>query len=258
MSTDAEGSLNLLWRNMPFRIDEPVIVERVLTTYAGLQVRNIPIVVKTEADPEYQELVIDMDPHGCINRVNLSIQNHLYKKLMSGQDEVSDLRYRQMILDYVEQFRTAYNKKDLDFLEKVFSDDALIITGRVIQRSRGDRAAFLSSNKDVVYLQQSKKEYLNRLRTRVFPNAKYIHVNFRDIIVSKHPSIDGYYGVLLKQGYESSNYSDEGYLFMIWDFRDESRPQIHVRTWQPYWLNEQHTKRLQEDKVFTINDFVIE
>lgn len=258
ISTDAEGALNLLWRNMPFRIDEPVIVERVLTTYAGLQVRNIPIIVKTEADPEYQELVIDMDSHGCINRVNLSIQNHLYKKLMSGQTEVSDLRYRQMILDYVEQFRTAYNKKDLDFLEKVFSDDALIITGRVIQRSRGDRTAFLSNNQNVVYLQQSKKEYLNRLRTRVFPNAKYIHVDFSDIKVSKHPSIDGYYGVMLKQGYESSNYSDEGYLFMIWDFRDESRPQIHVRTWQPYWLNEQHTKRLQDDKVFTINDFVIE
>ena len=82
-------------------------------------------------------------------------------------------------------------------------------------------------------------------------------MTFSDIKVSKHPSIDGYYGVVLRQGYESSNYSDEGYLFMIWDFRDESHPQIHVRTWQPYWLDDAKTQRLEENKVFNINSFTV-
>ena len=88
--------------------------------------------------------------------------------------------------------------------------------------------------------------------------ATYIRVQFSDISVSKHPTIDGYYGVMLRQGYESSNYSDEGYLFMLWDFRDEANPQIHVRTWQPYWLDEAHSERLDERKVFNINNFTIE
>lgn len=259
ISEDAALSIQLLWKNMPFQCKETMIVERLLTTYDGYQVRNIPIEVqKDTGGSPYQELVIDMNPHGDVTRINLAIQNHLYRKIISDGTEVRDLRHRQMILDYVEQFRTAYNKKDLDFLEKIFSDDALIITGKVIKRKTGDRSAVLKEKNEIVYTQLRKKEYLERLRTRVFPYTSYIRVRFSDISVSKHPTIDGYYGVMLRQGYESSNYSDEGYLFMIWDFRDEANPQIHVRTWQPYWLDEQKSKHLDESKVFNINSFIIE
>lgn len=257
ISPDARDAVLMLWENMPFRCEEPEIVERILTTYSGYQVRNVPIELKADDGNDYQELVIEMEPDGTVSRVNLALQNHLYRKVISDGTEVTDLRCRQMILDYVEQFRTAYNRKDIDFLDNVFSDDALIITGKVIRRKKGDRMAVLKEDTEIVYTEQRKHEYIEKLRTRVFPNAKYIQVTFTDIKVSKHPSIDGYYGVVLRQGYKSSNYSDDGYLFMLWDFRDESHPQIHVRTWQPYWLDEQKTERLQEDKVFNINSFTI-
>lgn len=257
ISPDAREAVLMLWENMPFRCEEPEIVERILTTYSGYQVRNVPIELKADDGNDYQELVIEMDPDGTVSRVNLALQNHLYRKVISDGTEVTDLRCRQMILDYVEQFRTAYNRKDIDFLDNVFSEDALIITGKVIRRKKGDRMAVLKEDTEIVYTEQRKHEYIEKLRTKVFPNAKYIQVTFTDIKVSKHPSIDGYYGVVLRQGYKSSNYSDDGYLFMLWDFRDESHPQIHVRTWQPYWLDEQKTERLQEDKVFNINSFTI-
>ena len=256
---DARSSATLLWKNMPFRCKEKRIVERVLATQDGYQVRNIPIEVSSASGKAaYQELVVDMDREGCITRINLAIQNHLYRAIMTGGTDVTDLRHRQMILDYVEQFRTAYNKKDIDFLEKVFSDDALIITGKVVTRKTGDRVAILKRDKEITYRKQTKREYLDRLKNYVFPSASYIRVNFSEIKVSKHPTVDGYYGVTVRQGYESSNYSDEGYLFMLWDFRDESRPQIHVRTWQPYWMDEAQSQRIDEKKVFGINDFVLE
>lgn len=257
---DAVPSVQVLWRNMPFTCTERQIVERALMTADGYQLRNIPIEVKAPGAGRsaYQELVIDTDKTGTITRVNLAIQNHLYRKIISEGTDVTDLRYRQMILDYVEQFRTAYNRKDIDFLENVFSDDALIITGRVITRKSGDRVAVMKGEREIIYKKQTKREYLNRLKNYVFPSASYIRVNFRDIRVSKHPSIKGYYGVTLRQGYESSNYSDDGYLFMIWDFRDETHPQIHVRTWQPYWMDEARTQKIDESKVFGINDFIIE
>jgi len=258
ITPDAADAIRMLWENMPFHCEETEIVERILTTYSGFQVRNVPIELKTDSGGnDYQELVIDMEADGKVSRVNLALQSHLYRKVISDGTEVTDLRRRQMILDYVEQFRTAYNRKDIDFLENVFSDDALIITGKVIRRKPGDRVAVLKETPEIVYTQQRKHEYIEKLRTRVFPAAKYIHVTFTDIRVSKHPSIDGYYGVMLRQGYQSSNYSDDGYLFMIWDFRDESHPQIHVRTWQPYWLDDGKTQKLGEDKVFNINSFTI-
>ncbi len=259
MSEDAAKSVQLLWNNMPFRCGEERIIERILHTYAGYQIRNIPIIVRNGSNKSaYQELVIDLDESGIITRVNLAIPNHLYRKVFSGGAEVSDLRHRQMILDYVEQFRTAYNRKDIHFLEQVFSDDALIITGKVIRRKRGDHTAVLKDKHEIIYKEQSKKEYLNRLRTQIFPSASYIRVNFSDIKLSRHPSIAGYYGVTIRQGYESSIYSDDGYLFMLWDFRDENCPQIHVRTWQPYWMDENKTSRLDENRVFGINDFKVE
>ena len=258
IAPDAKDALDMLWANMPFHCEEEEIVERILTTYSGYQVRNVPIELKADGgNNDYQELVIDMEKDGTVSRVNLALQSHLYRKVISDGSEVTDLRCRQMILDYVEQFRTAYNRKDIDFLDNVFSDDALIITGKVVRRKPGDRAAVLKETPDIVYTQQRKHEYIEKLRTKVFPAAKYIQVTFTDIKVSKHPSVDGYYGVMLRQGYKSSNYSDDGYLFMIWDFRDESHPQIHVRTWQPYWLDDGKTQRLGEDKVFNINSFTI-
>ena len=37
----------------------------------------------------------------------------------------------------------------------------------------------------------------------------------------------------LRQRYKSDRYADDGYLFLLWDFRNPSMPLIHVRTWQP-------------------------
>lgn len=258
ITPDAADALGMLWGNMPFHCEEPEIVERIAKTYSGYQVRNVPIELKADdGKTDYQELVIDLEADGTVSRVNLALQNHLYRKVMSDGSEVTDLRCRQMILDYVEQFRTAYNRKDIDFLENVFSDDALIITGKVVRRKKGDRMAVLKEDTQIEYTQQRKHEYIEKLRTRVFPNNKYIQVTFTDIKVSKHPSVEGYYGVMLRQGYKSSTYSDDGYLFMLWDFRDEAHPQIHVRTWQPYWLDDKKTQKLSEDKVFNINSFTI-
>ena len=262
MTEGAAAAVRMLWNNKPFRCDESDIVEPVIRTYdGGYQVRNIPLESLDEkGNPVYKELVIDLDDSGKITRVNKAIEANLYRKIMQSGSQVSDLRQRQLILNYVEDFRTAYEKKDIDFLEMVFSDDALIITGKVIQRKKGERG--IQMKPEITYTKYSKKEYLDRLRTHVFPNTKTIDVTFGTVEVVKHPSIEGYFGVLVRQGYKSvfksgAIYEDDGYLFMLWDFRDESHPQIHVRTWQPYWMNEARTQTIPEDQIININSFRI-
>ena len=254
ITDDAVFSLEMLWRNRPFRCDDAQVVDRILqTSDGGFQVRRIPIEMKNEKGEDvYQELVVDMNAAGTITQVNLAIPAHLYRNIMSEGTDVTDLRHRQMILDYVEQFRTSYNRKDIDFLEMIFSDDALIITGKVVKKNGRDRAAVLKN--EIIYRKYSKAEYLANLR-RVFNQTSYIKVDFSEVQVTKHPTIDGYYGVLVRQGYQSSIYSDEGYVFMLWDFRDETHPQIHVRTWQPYWMDDAHTQTIDENEIYNINSF---
>jgi hypothetical protein len=258
----ATMGFRMLWNNKPFRCDESDIVEPVIRTYdGGYQVRNIPLESLDEkGNPVYKEMVIDLDDTGRITRVNKAIEANLYRKIMQSGSQVTDLRQRQIILNYVEDFRTSYEKKDIDFLEMVFSDDALIITGKVVQRKKGERG--IQMKPEITYTKYSKQEYLNRLRTHVFPNTKTIDVTFGTVEVVKHPSIEGYFGVLVRQGYKSvfksgAIYEDDGYLFMLWDFRDENRPQIHVRTWQPYWMNDAKTESISEDQIININSFRI-
>lgn len=262
MTEGAAMGFRMLWNNKPFRCDESDIVEPVIRTYdGGYQVRNIPLESLDEkGKPVYKEMVIDLDDAGRITRVNKAIEANLYRKIMQSGSQVTDLRQRQIILNYVEDFRTSYEKKDIDFLEMVFSDDALIITGKVVQRKKGERG--IQMKPEITYTKYSKQEYLNRLRTHVFPNTRTIDVTFGTVEVVKHPSIEGYFGVLVRQGYKSvfksgAIYEDDGYLFMLWDFRDENRPQIHVRTWQPYWMNDAKTESISEDQIININSFRI-
>jgi len=176
------------------------------------------------------------------------------RKVLAGQLPEADAASRKIILDYMEYFRSAYTTKDLPFLEQLFSEDALIVVGKVVRKAPRQGPRYLSSEQ-IVYNLKSKREYLQRLKA-VFEANKQIRVRFRDFNIKKHPTLEGIYGVSVKQNYTSDLYSDEGYLFLLWDFRDKTAPQIHVRTWQPRMLDE-HTP-LPEQEIFSIRNFNLE
>ncbi len=259
--SEVQGSIAALWDNSPFISLDTEIVEHCITTGTGYQIRNIPLMLiphepnGVDEDEEYQEAVVSFDKQGNLVSFYLSISMNLYMNVIRENKEISDLRRRQLILDYVEQFRTSYNQKDLDFLESVFSDDALIITGKVIQRKSAEGIRLPDK---IEYKKQSKQQYLTNLK-RVFANNRTIHVSFDEIEVMRHPANKDFYGVTLHQGYSSDHYHDDGYLFLLWDFRDESHPQIHVRTWQPDAYNADGTgvKRIPKDEIFSLSDFDI-
>lgn len=259
VTSEAQRGLNKLWENEHFLCTDEEIVEPLLTTRDGYQVRGIPLSIKPVGSDSlvYQEAIVNFDANGVIVSVHYTaneLSSALVKDwLTNSRNEVSDISERFMILDYVEHFRTAYNQKDLKFLRQVFSTDALIITGKVVKVKRTE----LEPNGiRIIYNKQNKEQYLNNLRN-AFNNNSYIKVSFDNITIAKHPDPkkEGIYGVTVHQRWNSSNYSDEGYVFMVWDFRNPDEPQIHVRTWQPEFLNKSHSQRLNPNDVFTLGDF---
>lgn len=249
VASNVQTSLSMLWDNSPFYCIDSEVVEHCLTTGTGYQVRNIPLQL-TDSEDDYQEAVFNFDKQGNMESFRLSISMNLYMNVIKNNVELTDLRRRQLILDYVEQFRTAYNQKDRNFLDAVFSDDALIITGKVIQRKTNDGIRLPDK---IEYKKQSKQQYLTNL-TRVFATNKSIRVTFDEIEVKRHSVNPDFYGVTLHQGYSSDRYHDDGYLFLLWDFRDESHPLIHVRTWQPDQFN---GGKIPKDEIFSLEDFDI-
>lgn len=184
----------------------------------------------------------------------ISRQHPFYQeavKVVSGQLEEKDAANRQMILNYVEHLRTSYTTKDIDFLEQLFSENALIIVGTVVHTSPKKESGYLPPDQ-VVYNIKNKRQYLERLK-QVFQANQAIDLEFSNFHIMRHPTLPGIYGVSLRQQYRSDIYSDDGYLFLLWDFRDETAPQIHVRTWQPH-MQPNHTP-IPENEIFNISNF---
>jgi CRISPR/Cas system-associated protein endoribonuclease Cas2 len=258
MSADSKNSILSMWEMTPFRCIETEIIERCYKTPGGYQVRNIPLFLKDMPENEAEkEIAINFDRNGVIEDVYFAVEMNIYKAIMNSEDnDVHDDDRRRQILSFLETFRTAYNRKDLDLLAKVYSDDALIITGKIIKQTKSVENVMKSfgiSQEKIAYQVQTKPEYINKLRN-IFRNNPKINVKFDDIEVVRHPKYPDIYGVRLLQGWNTTNYSDTGFLFLLIDFRDGKDMRIHVRTWQPDKLNGQP---LSEDEIFKLGDFDI-
>ena len=254
---EAIKDIEQMWKASAMSCPPVNIMSRCLKTSSGYQVRGIPIdMVEADQAESRQELTVDFTTDGRISGVSISIDLQRYEEIMGQKESDLDYARRQIIVDFVENFRTAYNRKDIDLLNSVFSDKALIITGKVVkEKPNSDLTRMTLNNNKVVYIKQSKQQYITNL-TRVFKNTKYINVKFDEIEVVQHPKYDDVYGVTLKQYWHTSGYSDEGYLFLMIDFRDADNPLIQVRTWQPYKNAEGQVVTKRED-VFHLGSFRI-
>ena len=254
LSTNVQSSVSMLWENSPFECTDEEIIEHCIQTGSGYQVRNIPLIMRpTDSsfnEDEYQEAVFSFDRNGNMESFYLTLSMNLYMNVIKSNKSVTDLRRRQLILDYVEHFRTAYNQKDKEFLEAVFSDDALIITGKVIPQRVRDNIQLPAR---VEYTRQTKRQYMTKL-SQIFAANKHIKVTFDEIRVVMHPTKSEWYGVTLHQGWTSDRYHDDGWLFLLWDFSNEDHPTIHVRTWQPDKIE---GKKLPDEEIFSLDDFNI-
>lgn len=256
LTDDAKEFLKEMWKTSPMVCPISRIEQVCLETMNGYQVRNIPIsMMAAEEGEKEQELVFNLTPMGLIDGVSIAVEENQYTEVMADTVDLKDHFRRMVILDFVENYRTSYNRKDLDYIESVFSDNALIITGKVIrEKPKSDHAMRSLSSEKIVYQKRTKKEYIQNLK-KVFATNKYINVIFEDFLVVQHPKLTDIYGVTLKQEWNTTRYRDVGYVFLMIDFQDENNPLIQVRTWQPEKLN---GKLLDpEIDVFSLGDFDI-
>lgn len=144
---------------------------------------------------------------------------------------------RQILESFLENYKTAYALKRLDYIEQLFADDALIITGRMLTKAKGDVELGYQNNRYVELTQQDKATFIKNLR-RSFASKEFINLQFANNRV-RHTVSEGVYAIQIKQDYFSNNYGDSGYLMLLVDLRDPKSPIIHVRVWQeapdPKW-----------------------
>ena len=146
------------------------------------------------------------------------------------------------LLSFMEDYQTAYALGRIEYLERIFSENALIISGyKVFNKVSSDGVKLRGYTH---YDTMSKSQYMAKLR-RHFKTKEYINLNFTETDFNQAGGIKDFFGIRVRQEYFSSNYGDVGYLFLLVDLREDV-PVIHVRAWQD--------DKLPTDQLFSLKD----
>ena len=140
---------------------------------------------------------------------------------------------RMVIATFLENYKTAFALKRLDYIQSIFDDDAIIIVGHVTKHAnkKGENQRYID-NEMVKYTRLDKAAYLKNLE-KSFGSNEFINIRFTDNEVKKMGKGGETYGIQIHQDYYSSSYGDTGYLFLMVDLNEMDAPVIKVRTWQP-------------------------
>ena len=174
-------------------------------------------------------------------------------------EEQKDAKRRMFIDDFLATYEAAYEKKEIEYIENFFSDDALIITETKKLKPTGCKETIPYTKKIRPYqtIVENRKEYIRRLKN-VFDSSTSIKLSIAGKRVRQHAKYKEIYGVNFTQLWKDQNGGDNlesqmpGFVFLMIDFKhSEQTPTIHVRTWQP-----KDNIEKEQDKYF-LRDFMI-
>lgn len=155
------------------------------------------------------------------------------------------MQSRYSLLQFMEDYQTAFALKRLDYIESIFSDDALIIVGSMRPQAKkrfygaGEMTPKSFETTQVKYTKYDKNTYIQKVKED-FRRKSFIQLVFDDTYIAKAPVPEGLINneviwIELNQTYNSSNYHDKGYLALQINLRPDGSL-INVRTWTPHFV----------------------
>lgn len=175
-----------------------------------------------------ENVVFIFDAQQKVSNITFGLDQQSTSDILSKKTWSDDSKIQ--LINFLENYKTAYALKRLDYINDIFSDDALIITGRVVKRAATNEV--MRNNQYVEFTRYNKQDYMKRL-SRIFTSNEYINLKFANTDLAKMGKGGELYGIQIRQDYFSTHYGDTGYLFLMVDLNDPDKPIIHVRTWQP-------------------------
>lgn len=193
-----------------------------------------------------RDVVFTFNSDGLIDNIALGLGESPRNDIL-GETSIPE-KIRHAIVEFIENYQTAFALKELGYIESIFHDNAIIITGTEIKQAGRVENYIYRNDKKIIYNRRSKKEYLSKLKN-TFKSLEYVNLRFDNINVVRIDDTAEVYGIQLEQDYFSPSYNDHGYLYLQFGIKDPTKPIIYVRTWQP--------ESVEISKLFNHTDFTI-
>lgn len=199
--------------------------------------RSIPMQFSFEGGKRKftEDVTFTFNKEGLIESLAFGLGSVARKDIFSMEGEAWSDYMKMVVVTFLENYKTAFALKRLDFIETMFDDDAVIIVGHVVKKAEKRRegdATIIENKEHVTYARKTKAEYMEQLK-RCFASNQFINIRFANTDVGAVDVGEDTYGIQLRQEYFSSSYGDVGYLYLMVDFLNPDEPIIKVRTWQP-------------------------
>lgn len=182
-----------------------------------------------------EDIVFTFNGTGQIENLAFALDDAATRDILNKQAWPENAR--MSIIEFLENYKTAFALERLDYIRTIFDDNAVIIVGRVAKRVNSspipeNNMISISNNQVVTRTRYSKEQYIKHL-AQCFASNEFVNIRFANNDVIKAGKGGEIYGIQIKQDYYSTNYGDSGYLFLLVDINDPQSPMIKVRTWQP-------------------------
>lgn len=208
---------------------------------------GIPVIVRNGNHMSNERLVFRFDiGSGLIKSVAYALTDKAESDIF--RQAQWDMNSRYSLLTFMEDYQTAFCTKNIDFIERLFSDDAIIIVGKAVDNKSSRRGMFdgmqisganTAKKRKFNMSRYTKGEYIKNLRS-VFGNNSWIQVSYEENEISKVYTggiIDSeVLWIEIRQNWESSSgYNDTGYLGLQINMKPAGS-QINVRTFTPEFI----------------------
>ena len=124
------------------------------------------------------------------------------------------------LTNFLQHLEENYNGRNVYDVVSTFAENAVILAGSVQNERR------------TLYRHDSPEEYAGMLRY-VYNVNDDIDIRFSDMTFYAHPFDDQLFGVQVRQDWQTTSYSDEGYLFLVLEQNADESYDVHFRSWQP-------------------------
>jgi hypothetical protein len=138
-------------------------------------------------------------------------------RILSRNIEVNS-REAQQAHNFLEAYAQAFENKSGEELRTIIDEEATIISGNKVSGR-------------FEYRKQEASTYLERIKNRTFVTGNEIEILFEEPVFYRHPEMRGVLAIQTLQRWNTTAYSDVGYIFFVVDITGET-PRLLFRQWQ--------------------------